>query len=1582
MTFSYKFSSEATKPGFSEAYQIPFLAPYFVEIQRKSFLHFLQTGLIYELSKRNFFSIPNKKWYLIFYPEYYQLSVPEYTPKQAILKKKTYGSKLYVPLQVTNYRTKQFQLQWVNIGNIPLMTKRGHFIVNGSPRVIVNQLVRSPGIYYREAIDKQKNKTYYADLISNRGAWLRIEIDKKKRIWIRMKKARKVPILIFLKALGISDLTIKRSIKYPEFLEISKLKTEEIETEDYYHPPTIEDSILRLYSLAYPFKKSKADPSIKIPNVPILEKAQKLFFRKFFSHRTYDLSDVGRAQLNKKFQIEVLLNTYVLTPQDLLCATDYLIKLDYGIGIVDDIDHLKNRRVRASGELIQNQIGTGCIRLAKFIREKSENKKLSIPTLISTKPLNGALREFFGSSPLSQFMDQTNPLAELTHKRRVTSLGPGGINRETATMAVRGIHPTYYGRICPIETPEGRNAGLVNSLTVFSRINNKGFIETPFYSVYQGQVQKYNGVSYLSAAQEENITIAPGDVKTNYFNFLPSTTIPVRADSQFKKLPTNQIAYISISPLQMISIATSLIPFLEHDDANRALMGSNMQRQAVPLLLPEKPIVGTGLEGRIVSDSGHGIQAKKSGFVSYVSNESIKVTNFFSSAADLRLVPSFDSVVSVALLPCFARQRLKKQNFFISKKQRKKQGKDFSKTLFFDKIKKLKAKVKVTKLERFNNSGVVETFPSKKTRKFVINKHKNSYLLSPLFHSESYQNTKFALSKQSFHGRAKYISDLTKKYVVPRCKKIKNIKKTSQYGPYENIKKQKKAVYTNFLHISELLSQTKVIYNNKILNFNKFKNNGIFSDRIKKLNERALEKPSFMETNVSTFNLKTNYIKINTNSQLSQTLYKVNRSLLKREQYISKIHFLTFSKINKDNFITKEELKRPKNTRKSNLNTSHKPSFTTDKLNLENLVIEFSKLIFTQTFIQKKNLKHIFFSTSFSWGMLETSTFNKIESGTKIYNFFLNYPYVRSNSSILNNFFNTETLLSADSNKSDSVNFFRSYKFCYQSTKPGFYASKNPGLTGTNLPLLNLEAFKIRLKATKNLFQIENKIRLRKKIFANHLYFETCKVQILNSSFLSEFNFLHKNIEYYLQPYQHSNQNTCIHQRPIVQEGDWVEKGDLVADGAASIGGELSLGKTILVAYMPWEGYNFEDAILISQRLIYDDLYTSIHIERYEVEISDTQHGIEQITSILPDVPDSKINSLDHQGIIKLGTWVNQGDILVGKVTPIKAKKLSGHEKLVAAVLGKTLVSTKRDTSLRVPKNVSGRVVHIEILETENIPKGVSFCGPGKVHIYIAEKRKIQVGDKMSGRHGNKGIVSKIVPRQDMPYLPDGTPIDMVLNPLGVPSRMNVGQIFECLLGLAGKELHEQYKIRCFDEMNGPESSRSLTYSKLFQARLKTDKKWLFNPNNPGKIKLFDGRTGECFHQTVTVGQSYILKLVHLVDEKIHARSTGPYSLVTQQPLRGKSKHGGQRVGEMEVWALEGFGAAYILQEILTTKSDDIQGRHQVMQAIFENKSITLGTPESFKVLVSELQSLCLHIGVYSITNSGARTKIDSMRLS
>jgi DNA-directed RNA polymerase subunit beta len=590
--------------------------PDFLEIQRSSFCRFLEKGLIKEIARRNPITNPEQDLHLIFYPEYYKLNPPEWSINQAILKSKTYACRLYVPTQLINTQTKEIKIQWVLLGHLPLMTKRGHFIINGTPRVIVNQMIRSPGIYYQEVFDELNNRTYCADLISFRGAWLRLEIDKTKKVWARMKKTPKVSVLVFLQAMGFDLNTIFRSIQFSNFLENSIGESN--------HPCSTEQALICIYSETHP-KIDQTDTKI----TP--EMGKKFLFRKFLNPRTYNLGKVGRIRLNTKLGFSVSSNQLTLTPQDFLAATDYLLKLENGLGSIDDIDHLKNRRVRASGELIQNQIVTGLIRLEKMIREKMKKskKKITIRNLITTKPLNGSLREFFGSSPLSQYMDQTNPLAEITHKRRLSSLGPGGVSRETAGMAVRGIHPTHYGRICPIETPEGQNAGLVNSLTTYARVNSEGFLETPFYPVYKGQVQKKDGPIFFSAEQEENIYLAPGDLRVSLLNFLPKNFIPVRFGDEFKRVSRTQVEFIVTCSIQMISIATSLIPFLEHDDANRALMGSNMQRQAVPLICPERPIVGTGLEARVIADSGHVIQAKQSGYVSYVSGKKIIIQSIF-----------------------------------------------------------------------------------------------------------------------------------------------------------------------------------------------------------------------------------------------------------------------------------------------------------------------------------------------------------------------------------------------------------------------------------------------------------------------------------------------------------------------------------------------------------------------------------------------------------------------------------------------------------------------------------------------------------------------------------------------------------------------------------------------------------------------------------------------------------------------------------------------------------------------------------------------------------------------------------------
>ena len=1052
---------------------------------------------------------PTSQFQVFLHSNQYKLIPPNETIQTAILKSKTYSSPIYVPADLKTSSNQVILSQWVLLGNLPLMTNRGHFIINGTPRVILHQLVRSPGVYFHRSKNK---KTHYADIICQRGVWLRLEIDKKGLIWIRMKTIPKIPMISFLQSIGLEHPHLLAQLQSRAFLEPEEMIDTKVNT--------LTRNIFR-YSkqarLAYDLLLVDSNGLFGKTHISSIEVGLN-FFRQKLSPKSYDLGHVGRLQLNRKLGLNKPLSELTLTLDDFICIVNYLINVQDGVFAVDDIDHLKNRRVRCSGELILNQFSVGLVgleRLAKRERQIREFQKMDrIKKILNTKPINGALKEFFNSSQLSQFMDQTNPLAEITHKRRLSSLGPGGITRETAGMKIRGIHPSHYGRICPIETPEGPNAGLVNSLTTFARINENGFLETPFYKVQNGQIQNENQVFYFAANQDEFKSIAPPDLHNESLAFLKGNSIPVRIGNEFSKTARSNVEFMGVSRIQMISVATSLIPFLEHNDANRALMGSNMQRQSVPLIKPERAAVGTGLEGRIISDSGHSIQARESGLVTYTSAEKIQIFSFL---------------------------------------------------------------------------------------------------------------------------------------------------KTTHKKPF---------------------------------------------------------------------------------------------------------------------FATKDC---------SNLNTS---PLSTNK--------EFQATITT----------------------------------------------------------------------------------------------------------------------------------------------------------------------YYLQKYERSNQNTCLTQRPLVNEGDWVERGACLADCSSSAFGELAIGKNVLVAYVPWEGYNFEDAILVSERLVFDDLFTSIHIVKYKTEIRETKYGLERITreSFQDNSPES-FKNLDINGIVKIGTWVREGDILVRKVTPIGKPQLTPYQKFLYVIVDKQ-IPTIKDTSLRVPKGLEGRVIDIKIRKMQN-PFLENPTGPESVYIWIAEKKWLQVGDKMAGRHGNKGIVSQILPRQDMPYLPDGTPIDIVLNPLGVPSRMNVGQIFENLLGLAGRHLNQHYKILPFDEISGPEASRSLTFSKLYEARKKTGKKWLFQPENPGKIRIFDGRTGEPFDQPVTIGQAYMLKLIHLVDEKIHARATGPYSLVTQQPLRGRSKHGGQRFGEMEVWALEGFGAAYTLQEILTIKSDDIYGRQQIMNYLFKGKPIQIGRPESFRVLIRELQALCLSVNIF-----------------
>jgi DNA-directed RNA polymerase subunit beta len=1055
------------------------LLPNLLEIQRVSFCWFLEKGLLQEL--KNFNSIQDYfgELELSLSTKQYKLKRPKYSWADAKHKDTSYSIRVYVAAKLDYLTSTKFNKEKISLGDIPLMSNEGTFLVNGIERVIINQLIRSPGIYYRREASKQNFYIYTASLISNRGTWVKFEIDKDGVVYIKVDKAKKLSADIFLKALSLTDAEILNNLDQPSFF-IKTLQNSEIKS--------IEEAFREVHSKLRP-----GEPTTS-------KGGQQLLYSRFFDPKRYDLGYVGRYKINQKLQLNIGEDIRVLTARDVLAIINALINFHLTPVGEDDIDHLGNRRIRSVGELLQNQIRIGLNRLERIVRERltiSEPKYLRASVLINPKPLISSIREFFGANPLSQFMDQTNPLAELTHKRRLSVLGPGGISRDRAGFAVRDIHPSQYGRICPVETPEGPNAGLIGSVSTYGRINSYGFIETPFYKVENGQVIKGNFPIYLNAAEEDKFRLAAGDLLINESGFIEATRVPVRFQQEFVTVNRDELDYIAVSPIQVVSLAASLIPFLEHDDANRALMGSNMQRQSVPLLYSEAPLVGTGLEGQTARDSGMIVLSIHNGRVNQISNGQITLQDKFG--------------------------------------------------------------------------------------------------------------------------------------------------------------------------------------------------------------------------------------------------------------------------------------------------------------------------------------------------------------------YFINYN---------------------------------------------------------------------------------------------------------------------------LSKYEKSNQDTCINQEPLVSWNERVSIGQVLADGASTQGGELAVGQNILIAYMPWEGYNYEDAFIISERVVYEDLFTSIHIEKFETEVRQTKLGLEEITRDLPNASDLALRNLDINGIVKVGSWVDSGDILVGKLTPKGESDYPPEGKLLRAIFGEKSRDVK-NTSLRLPHGTCGRVLDIKIFSRrhrDDLPPGTNEL----IRVYLAQTRKIQIGDKMAGRHGNKGIVSKVLPRQDMPFLPDGTPIDILLNPLGVPSRMNVGQIFECLLGLAAEHLNTRFKIIPFDEMYGAEASRAMVNKKLYRASFKEP--WLFSSAHPGKIMLRDGLTGQYFHNPITVGKAYMLKLVHLVDDKIHARSTGPYSLVTQQPLGGRAQQGGQRLGEMEVWALEAFGAAYTLQELLTIKSDDMKGRNETLNSIVKGLPIPRpGTPESFKVLMRELQALCLDIAAYKV-DLDSTTKLKSTK--
>ena len=1027
----------------------------------------------------------------------HRLESPKYSMEEAKAKDYTYSAPMYVTAEFMNYETGEIKSQTVFMGDFPLMTPRGTFIINGTERVVVSQLVRSPGVYFEKLSDRSTDKeTFGAKVIPSRGAWLEFEIDKRDTVGVRIDRKRKQSVTHFLKAIGMTESEIRDTFAaYPVLLETLEKDT----------VGTQEEALLDIYRKLRPGEPANVDA------------AQTLLNNFYFDSRRYDLAKVGRYKINKKLAIEADPKASTLSLEDIVATVKYLLALHQGDKTfagtrggepvevrveVDDIDNFANRRIRAVGELIQGQVRTGLARMERTVRERmttQETDSITPQTLINIRPVVAAIKEFFGTSQLSQFMDQNNPLAGLTHKRRLSALGPGGLSRDRAGMEVRDVHPSHYGRMCPIESPEGPNIGLIGSLATFARINPFGFIETPYRVVKDGKVT--DEIRYLTADDEKG-------------HFIAQASSPLTADGSFAEhdvlcrvagedptlIARDRVDYMDVSARQMVSVAAAFIPFLEHDDANRALMGANMQRQAVPLLTTEAPLVGTGMELRAAHDSGEMILAAHSGVVSEVS-------------ADLIVV-------------------------------------------------------------------------------------------------------------------------------------------------------------------------------------------------------------------------------------------------------------------------------------------------------------------------------------------------------------------------------------STDEGGRDS---------------------------------------------------------------------------------------------YRLEKFERSNPGNCTNQRVIVDEGDRVEVGDVLADGPATSNGEVALGKNLLVAYMSWEGLNYEDAIILSRRVVEEDILTSIHIEEYEVDARETKLGEEEITRDIPNVSEESLSDLDERGIIRIGAEVTAGDILVGKVTPKGETELTSEERLLRAIFGEKAREV-RDTSLRVPHGEEGIVIGVREFndDEDDLNPGVRQT----VRVYVAQRRKITIGDKMAGRHGNKGVVSKILPVEDMPFLADGTPVDIILNPLGVPGRMNVGQVLEYHLGwLAHQGWDASAAVEAGEEWAAHLPADGITTAPgtrvatpVFDGLEADELAGLLRNVNPnrdgdvltnheGKARLFDGRSGEPFPYPISVGYTYMLKLHHLVDDKIHARSTGPYSMITQQPLGGKAQFGGQRFGEMEVWALEAYGAAYALQELLTIKSDDTTGRVKVYEAIVKGEDIPEpGIPESFRVLIQEMRSLCLNV--------------------
>ena len=1335
--------------------KLPIQPPDLLEVQKNSFIWFNEKGLRELLDEFNLSESlsPTSKAIIEFVD--YEITEPSVSSKECKAKGRTYSCVLKLTVKITFKDTGEIKEQTVSVGEIPCMTENGSFIINGVERVVIGQLARAPGVYFEtEPSGRSSGYIHKATIIPDRGSWMELETDTDGATYIRLdKKSKKILATIILKAFGLDDEYLKSVFtqevivsvdpKSPKFLDaVGKKLAEDIYDyntgEDLYRAGTVLNAsiISEISKMGINSVKIIEEGvieyitrTLELDDIHSQEEAKKYIFMKLRPGERYtpenadqqfkmvltdprrnDLGEVGRYKINKKLSLNLTERT--ITALDIIEIIKYFSKIDIGEGKTDNRDHLGNKRVRLVGELLKNSMRVGLLRVVRSMHEKiasTPEEEISVQSVMNTRPLIASVNEFFGLGQLSQFMDETNPIAALTHKRRVSSLGPGGLHRERAGAEVRDIHSSHYGRLCPIETPEGENVGLINSLTIFSKIDQYGFIVTPYFPVKNGRI--YNEVVYLTADDEENYYIAQANTPIDEFGNIVSEKCVVRFKDDILEIPKEEVEYIDVHPMQVFSASANLIPFLGHDDANRALMGCNMQHQAVPLLFPEVPLVGTGLEKKVAIDSGAVEVSNNDGVVSYVDSAKISISSAENGTETVKIghlnkellnnillddIPNIaqcGEIIDGVLLNKLFRSGIEIVRYFKPEDQEK---------LDEQRIERLRGTVIQVKNDDLIGCTAAETVARKSGKPIV---------------KEGQKITDTILNR----------------LVNDKIDKIKVIDKNGNIS--ENI------VYTEKLIQEESLPKNKILISSDPLVDNHY------------------------------------YGKLFDMKVLNELLVKNLKSAIVLD--ISKIKESPVILINKK---------------------------------LDNPVAIAKDIFVGQDLIAEKGRK-----------VDKQLLFDLINAGIE-------------------------------------------------------------------------------------------------------------EIEIGKSS------------DYFVDKFRRTNQDTVVNKYPIVAAGNYIKKGDPIIDGEACKKEHLALGANLLVAYMPWRGWNYQDAIVISERLVVDDVLTSLHIKEYKVSVRDTKVGPEEITRDIPNVPEDQLRNLDETGIIKIGTEVGPNDILVGKITPKAESEFTPEMKLWRAMFDKKGQDVK-DSSLRVSPGNHGTIIGVQVLtrdEEEKLPIGINKI----VKVYIGEKRKIQVGDKLSGRHGNKGVISRVLPVYDMPFLEDGTPVDIVLNPLGVPSRMNVGQILEALLGIIAKK-------------NGFYSYTPPFVGAKVDEILDSLKEAGFK--NEGKHKLYDGLTGKPFDDEVTVGYAYIMKLDHMVEDKIHARSTGPYALITQQPLGGKAQFGGQRFGEMEVWALEAYGAAYTLQEMLTVKSDDTEGRVNAFEAICQRKLVPQSnSPESFRVIINELQGLGL----------------------